>query len=193
MSEKSGSIRVGCFAMFGGMFFGLMAGVVGALWWGWKGGLTAGMVVAGAGLLISFHSFSTVKELSWGVVCLPALAGVLYLISPFDIPGPVDDAAVLGAGGILSLGLASVKALRVQPGVVLPFIAAGIYTLMPNFPGPVDELIVWVIGGGFGVVKIYRDGFFLPVPIQASLPSRDSNQEEIDSIEAEYEVLADDR
>ena len=90
--------------------------------------------------------------------------GLLYAISPFDIPGPVDDVAVLGAGSLFTLGLAAVKALRANPGVLLPFIAAAIYWLLPNIPGPVDDLLVLVISGGFSIRSARRDGLFLPRP-----------------------------
>lgn len=164
MSDSGGSVRVGCLSALGGVVFGLGAGALGWVWWGWKWGLTSGMAVVGVGLLLSFHSLSRVRELTWGVVMLPFSGGLLYAISPFDIPGPVDDVAVLGAGSLFTLGLAAVKALRANPGVLLPFIAAAIYWLLPNIPGPVDDLLVLVISGGFSIRSARRDGLFLPRP-----------------------------
>lgn len=85
----------------------------------------------------------SVKDLSWLPVFLPFLSGSLYSILPDFIPFAVDDAAVTTLGGLFSFALALRKDKNTPKWVLLPLLAAGIYTFFGGaIPGGLDEIIV---------------------------------------------------
>lgn len=115
MGNQTGSIQVGVLGSCGGILIGLISTIVFGMWFGWKAGLTAGLVALAIGHLVAFVGLARVKELSWGIVSIPLILSGLYFIFPLDFPGPIDDFAVLTTGAISSLGLAAVKQMGVKP------------------------------------------------------------------------------
>ena len=93
--------------------------------------------------LIGFAILASVKDLSWITVSLPFLFSALYSWIPDLIPFSIDDAAAMSAGAIFSAFLAIRKNPNAPRWVILPLIAAAVYTFFGGaLPGPVDEMLV---------------------------------------------------
>lgn len=85
-----------------------------------------------------------------------------YSLMPDFLLGPIDDAAAVAGGAILSFSLWLRKQPDTPKWIILPWLAASLYTLVGGLiPGPVDELIVYFISSG---VSIYGARSALSAP-----------------------------
>lgn len=130
----------------------LIALAIGWIGWNFKVGAIAGLASFAVFFLLSGGILATVKDLSWFMVGLPFVAGVVYTVLPDFIPLPFDDAIVLTAGSLMTFALWVRKQPETPKWIVFPLLLSSLYTLVGSFiPGPVDELIVIGIGSGVSV------------------------------------------
>ena len=131
--------------------------IVGWLGWDLRTGVVTAALVFALMFLTSGIILATAKDPSWFVVMLPFLFGLIYALLPDVIPGPIDDAAAVAAGAILSFTLWLRKQPETPKWIIFPWLAASLYTLVGNLiPAPVDELIVYAISIGASVYGMRR-------------------------------------
>lgn len=134
--------------------FGLAIG-----WVGWD--IRVGTLV-GLGSFVLFFvlaglTLTMVDDLTRFTIMLPFIIGTLYSLLPDFIPGPVDDAAAVGAGAIFTFALALKRDSETPRSVILPLLFSGLYTLIGGLiPGPVDEFVVAVIMAGTAAMLMAR-------------------------------------
>jgi len=128
---------------------------IGWLAWDAKTGAIIAIVLFGFCFLASGALLALVKDLSWLTASLPAAFGILYGLLPDIIPGPIDDAVAFSGGALLSFALWIRRDPHTPRWVIWPLLAAGVYTLVGGFiPGPVDELLAYVLTTGVAVYGI---------------------------------------
>lgn len=149
-------------AYLGVIFTGAMLVLpVGAFLIGWqmwdaKRGILLALVTFGVFFLLSALTFKGIKNPSVLLSVIPFVLGMLYQISPVDLPLPVDDTVVQLGASILSF----IMLRRSNPG--LPwwtfFALAGssLYDLLGiAIPGPIDEILVQLLAL-YGVSRATR-------------------------------------
>jgi hypothetical protein len=159
MSNTGHACR-GLFLFALAFFLPPVALAIGWIGWDFQRGLVASGITFGAFALLGSVCFMMIKDPSKLFIPVPFVFGCLYSIIPDFVPIPIDDAAAVAAGGLLSLmlGLKAFGVLPVKSLVALA--AAAAYTLIGDLiPGPVDELLVYGITGGIaakGLVEAAR-------------------------------------
>lgn len=123
---------------------------IGWIGWGFRPGAIAALTTFAVCFLLASLFLAAVNDLSWMFVALPFTMAVLYTVLPDFLVGPFDDGIVLSAGALMTFGLWVRKQPDTPKWIVLPLIAAGVYTFLAGgvIPGPVDELVVAIIGTG---------------------------------------------
>ena len=101
MSDSSKTC-LSAFAFIGMFVFPLAALAIGWIEWDFETGAIAALVVFLVFFLFSALLLARVKNWSWAAILMPICAGLLYALLPDAIPGPVDDAAVMTVGSVLS-------------------------------------------------------------------------------------------
>lgn len=144
--------------------------------------LATGLLAAGGTLalllLLAFLLIVTIRKQTWFSSSLPIILGALYSLIPDAIIGPVDDGAALTGGALISFVLWLRKQPNLPKWVVLPGLAAAVYTWLGGgfLPGPIDELIVYAISAGMTLSGLRRQ----PLPAEPTTRPND------DFIEGEY-------
>jgi hypothetical protein len=134
-----------------------LALLIGWIGWTFKIGAIAGLATFAACLVGGGTSLSMVRNITWVHISIPFLLGCIYSLLPDAIPIPIDDAAAVGAGAIVSLLLAWRKYESVPAAATLSLLAAAAYTLVGDLiPGPADELLVYCITGGIAYRSVAR-------------------------------------
>jgi hypothetical protein len=152
---NNNNVALSCTSMIFAIVVPLMLFLIGSVGWG----LRAGFVLAGVSFLLFLifagYLLATAKNLSWFGVFAPFTFGVLYAIFPDLMPLlPFDDAAVATAGAISTFALAMHKNPDTPRWILMPLLASALYTLVGALiPLPVDELLVFLIGGGVAAMK----------------------------------------
>jgi hypothetical protein len=122
---------------------------IGWISWNFKTGAVVALITFAALFLLGGIFLATVKNPTWLSVGWPFTCGLIYSILPDFIIGPIDDAAAVAAGAILSFSLWLRKQPDTPKWIILPWLAASLYTLVGGLvPGPIDELIVYFISSG---------------------------------------------
>lgn len=144
------------------LFGGVILLPVLALLIGWsqadlETGAVAAVITFAITLVIVFLLLLTMRRHNWFSASLPVLMGAIYSLLPDIILGPADDAVVLSGGAVMSF----ILWLRKQPGIprwiVLPIGAAIVYTWLGGIiPGPIDELLVYLLAGGSTIYGLRR-------------------------------------
>lgn len=169
------------------LFGGLILLPVFALLIGWsqsdlETGAIAAVITFIITLIIVFLLLVTIRRHNWFSASLPVLLGAVYSLLPDIILGPADDAVVLTGGAVVSF----ILWLRKQPGIprwiLLPIVAAVAYTWLGGIiPGPIDELLVYLLAGGSTLYGLRRPKLAAP------------DQPAEDVIEGEYVEVKDRR
>ncbi|HZW03620.1 MAG TPA: hypothetical protein VFF68_06825 [Anaerolineaceae bacterium] len=120
-------------------------------------GATAAVITFAVLLVLVTVLIVTVRRHNWFSASLPVLLGAVYSLLPDIILGPADDAVVLSGGAVMSF----ILWLRKQPGIpkwiLLPVIGSIAYTWLGGIiPGPIDELLVYLIAGGTTLYGLRR-------------------------------------
>ncbi len=134
----------------------VIAFLIGWQMWDARRGILLALVTFAAFFLLSALTFRGIKNPSALLAVIPFVLGMLYQISPADLPLPIDDTVVQLGGSILSF----IMLRRSNPG--LPwwtfFALAGssLYDLLGiAIPGPIDELLVQLLAL-YGVSRANR-------------------------------------
>lgn len=126
--------------------------------WDVQTGATLGVGIFGALMLTAVLIALTIEHLSWLFTFLPLLSSFIYTIAPDFVPGPVEDAIVVGVGAFFTLVLVMKKIAPVY--LLLAVLVTGVYAWFGRewFPGFVDELAVFlvVLLLGFAAHRNYR-------------------------------------
>lgn len=132
-----------------------------AIGWGQWDVQTGAAIGGGIFFLLMFTAVLvafTIEHLSWLFTFLPLLSSFIYSIAPDFIPGPAEDAVVVAVGAFFTLVLIVKK---IAPSyVLLAVVVTGLYAWFGRewVPGPVDELVVFlvVLLLGFVAHRAYR-------------------------------------
>ncbi len=100
---------------------------------------------------------------------LPFLFSAVYAVVPDVLLGPVDDAAVVTVGGLITAFQWYRSRKNTSGWAVVPFILAGAYTLVGGpILGPLGEIIVYLVSGGVATYIASRSD---PLPAEDTRPA----------------------
>jgi hypothetical protein len=150
--------RASCLSFLFAFALPVFSLAIGWIGWDFRVGVIAAIITFMAFLILGGTALAFVRDLSWFSVALPFLASVAYVVLPDLLPFlPFDDAAAVAAGSLGSFALAIRKEPSLPRWLVVPLLASAIYTLFGAvIPGPVDELLVLLIGAGASALGAAR-------------------------------------
>lgn len=181
--------RLGCLSAAFMLVLPVIALIIGFAGWGWRTGLVLGLFT----FLIFFAGtcacFALIRKPTWFHITAPFFGAILYAGMPDFLLGPLDDAAVVAAGAIVSFALILRKYSNVPKWTLAPLLAAAVYTLIGEFlPGPVDEIIVGMLSFGAAAYGVYSSQPAIPRTPQRERSSAPGD----DAIPVDAEVVDED-
>ena len=141
---------------FSALLFPLAGLLAGWLAIDFKTGLLIGGITFGFYFMIVGLFLTSVKIPSWFAVWLPYLVSIFYTVMPDFVPGPLDDAAAVLIGSILSFFLWIKKQPDTPKWIAIPLISTTAFIILGGFiPGPFDEFIITAILAGTAIIGGY--------------------------------------
>jgi len=133
----------GIFSTMAMLVVPLFAFLIGWQMWDARTGILLALAAFAVFFLLSAFLFKGVKNPSVFLSVIPFLLGMVYQVSPADLPLPIDDSVVQLAGSVLSFMMLKKSNPDLPAWTLLAMAASSLYDLVGvAIPGPIDELIV---------------------------------------------------